>query len=117
MATGYSPFLKYSTPHHSMLYSSTFFGGLTFRQADKLVLPTIYPPNTISQWTFTNELPAESDCEVQPGEGIPDIFDLVPILRDMEAAFLEGSRSVSVSINLSGGTIYRMYGFSTLVTR
>lgn len=38
------------------MYSATYFGELTFKQATALDFPTIYEPNSISAWTFTDEI-------------------------------------------------------------
>jgi hypothetical protein len=84
-----SAFSKYSTPNSSTLYSATYFGELTFKQATALDFPPIYEPNSISAY-FTDEIATDAQSKVQPREGIPDIADLLPILREMKQAFSEG---------------------------
>ncbi|KAJ7919614.1 hypothetical protein B0H13DRAFT_1544222, partial [Mycena leptocephala] len=104
-----SAFSKYSTPNSSTLYSATYFGELTFKQATALGFPPIYEPNSISAWTFTDEIATDAQSKVQPREGIPDIAGLLPILREMEQAFSEGTRSVAVSLLVDGKRIDELY--------
>lgn len=111
-----SAFSNYSTPHHSTLYSASYFVELTFKQVATLVLPPIYEPNSIAAWTFTDEIPAEAHSKVELGEGIPDLDDLRPILQQMEQAFSGGSRSVAVSLVVAEKHIDKLYHLSKVCT-
>ncbi|KAJ7205782.1 hypothetical protein GGX14DRAFT_397480 [Mycena pura] len=104
-----SAFDTYSTPHPSTRYSATYFGEITFKQATTLTFPVIYEPDSIAAWTFTDEIPTDAETKLQPGEGVPDIADLASILREMEQAFSEGTRSVTVTIRVSGKPIIRLF--------
>ncbi|KAJ7436961.1 hypothetical protein B0H11DRAFT_2362533, partial [Mycena galericulata] len=107
-------FIAYSTPDPSAPYSATYFTGLTFTEASTLVFPTIYESESISAWTFTDETPADHESRVEPGEGVPNIKDLIPILREMEHAFSDGARSVAVTLRVAGKYIDALYHFSKL---
>ncbi|KAJ7132732.1 hypothetical protein C8R46DRAFT_923898, partial [Mycena filopes] len=112
MAEFPSPFLTYSTPAPSSLYSASYFQQLTFKDAAQLVLPLIYLPASICGWTFTNETPTPEQSQVQPCEGVPDFVDLAPILQGMEQAFHDGARSVAVSLMVGGKKTDHLYHFS-----
>jgi hypothetical protein len=85
MAT--SDFTNYSSPYPSTLYSATYFSELTFNQAAELGFPTIYRPNTILAWTFTDDIPTAIDSTVQLNEGIPHSTDPSHPTRDGEQIF------------------------------
>ena len=107
-----SDFTNYSSPYPSTPYSATYFGAITFKRAAERVFPTIYSPNAISAWTFTDEIPTDADSTVQPNEGIPHINDILPIQRDMEQKYSEGARSVAVTLRVAGGTVTKLYHLS-----
>ncbi|KAJ6469920.1 hypothetical protein C8R45DRAFT_787522, partial [Mycena sanguinolenta] len=109
-----SAFTAYSTPATATRYSATYFRELTFKQATLLTFPTIYAPGSISAWTFTNELTSEAESRVLRGEGVPDMADLTPIMRDMEHAFSEGARSVAISFLISGKRVDRRVHLSKI---
>jgi hypothetical protein len=110
-----SAFTTYSSPRPSQLYSSTYFCEINFRNATEVVYPAIYEPNTISGWTFTSEVPTDADSDIRPNEGIPDIADLCPIMREMEQKFSDGARSVAVSLSVPGGTVNELYHLSKAI--
>ncbi|KAF7344160.1 SF3b1 domain-containing protein [Mycena venus] len=114
MDTHPSPFLLYSTPKPSTPYSATFFRELTFRGAAELTFPRISPPKTISAWTFTDECPTDGQYVIQPNELIPNIADLIPILRDMENAYSTGARAVAISLVSNGQFTDSLYHFSKI---
>ncbi|KAJ6482221.1 hypothetical protein C8R47DRAFT_982192, partial [Mycena vitilis] len=114
MSDSPSAFLVYSTPLPSTRFSATYFGELTFKHAAEIEFPRIYAPNSMSAWTFTNDVPTEAQSKLQPGESIPDLADISPILREMEQAFHEGSRSVAVSLLVSGKRIDQVYHLSKI---
>jgi hypothetical protein len=98
-----SDFKNFSSPYPSTPYSATYFGEITFKQAAERGFPTIYFPNAISAWKFTDEIPTDADSTVQLNEGIPHINDILPIQRDMEQKYYEGARSVAVTLRVAGG--------------
>ncbi|KAK6977353.1 hypothetical protein R3P38DRAFT_3476237, partial [Favolaschia claudopus] len=98
----------YSTPDPSSQFSFAYFTGLSFGEAAKLHYPNIYPPKTISAWTFTHEA-AVSD--LASNEAVPHLDDLNSILNGMEAAFNRGARSVGVTLTVSGRNYYHSYSF------
>ncbi|KAF8161944.1 hypothetical protein K438DRAFT_1776222 [Mycena galopus ATCC 62051] len=112
MAT--SDFTNYSSPYPSTLYSATYFSELTFNQAAELDFPTIYRPNTILAWTFTDDIPTAVDSTVQLDEGIPNSADLLPIQQEMENKYSESARSVAVKLRVAGQAVTRVYHFSKI---
>ncbi|KAJ7208123.1 hypothetical protein B0H12DRAFT_972187, partial [Mycena haematopus] len=109
-----SAFTAYSTPDPATQYSAAYFRELTFKQATLLTFPTIYEPGSVSAWTFTGELTSEAESRLLRGEGVPDIVDVIPILRDMESAFSEGARSVAISFSVEGKRIDRRVHLSKI---
>ncbi|KAF8207769.1 hypothetical protein K438DRAFT_1518429, partial [Mycena galopus ATCC 62051] len=112
MAT--SDFTNYSSPYPSTLYSATYFSELTFNQAAELDFPTIYRPNTILTWTFTDGIPTAVDSTVQLDKGIPHSADLLLIQQEMENKYSEGARSVAVKLRVVGQAVTRVYHFSRI---
>ncbi|KAF7342690.1 hypothetical protein MSAN_02026900 [Mycena sanguinolenta] len=114
MTTHLSAFTAYSTPDPATQYSAAYFRELTFKQATLLVFPTIYEPGSVSAWTFTSELTSEAESRLLRGEGVPDITDVIPIIREMEHAFSEGARSVAISFLVEGKQINRRVHLSKI---
>ncbi|KAJ7431673.1 hypothetical protein B0H11DRAFT_1667258, partial [Mycena galericulata] len=107
----------YSTPLPTTKFSAYYFTELTFQTASQLEYPSIYAPKTTSGWTFTNEVPSDiSSHLVVAQEVIPHIDDLTPILKEMEAAYHRGSRSVVVTLTIPGATVNSIYSFAKIQT-
>lgn len=108
-----SAFKMYSTPPEFAAYSPQYFARLTFRQAAELDYPTISTPKSIVDWEFTDIVPTTAYATIiTPGEAVPHAQDLLPITREMEKAFSNGARSVSVTTLTSKTKIRRVYHFS-----
>lgn len=115
MAHSPTEYLTYSTPLSTVKYSAAYFGELTFRAASQLEYPSICAPKTVSSWTFTNEVPPLiSSHVVEAHEVVPHIDDLSLILKEMEATFDRGARSVAVALSIPGATLHYLYSFAKL---
>lgn len=113
-----SDYLAYSTPLPTTKFSAFYFTELTFQTASQLEYPSIYAPKTTSAWTFTNEVPSDiSSHVVVAQEAVPHIDDLNPILKEMEAAYHRGSRSVAVTFTIPGATVNFIYSFAKVQTQ
>ncbi|KAJ7192029.1 hypothetical protein GGX14DRAFT_328842, partial [Mycena pura] len=110
-------YLAYSTPLPTTKFSAIYFAKLTFQTASQLEYPSICAPKTTSAWTFTNEVPSDiSSHVVVAQEAIPHIDDLNPILKEMEAAYHRGSRSVAVTFTIPGAAVNFLYSFAKIQT-
>ena len=90
-----STFWTYTTPSTSAAYSSQFFQSLTFNQAVGHTYPSFLPPNTVTTWMFTDEIPTTAKSTIILfDEVIPDLKDLNPIMRSLEDEYNNGRRSV-----------------------
>ncbi len=83
---------QYSTPRPSALFSTGYFQGLTVSDAQIIQehhqYPTILPSRSITEWSFGSLIPADkADICLSVGEPIPNLEDLLPITRTMEAAY------------------------------
>ncbi|KAJ7770853.1 hypothetical protein DFH07DRAFT_768595 [Mycena maculata] len=107
---------EYPTPLPTVKFSAFYFAELTFQAASQAEYPPIYGPKTISQWTFTDEVPSTASSHiVEAQEAVPHIDDLTPILKEMEAAFHHGSRSVAVTLTIPGATVHSIYSFTKFI--
>ena len=88
-------FWTYTTPSTSAAYSSQFFQSLTFNQVVGHTYPSFLPPNTVTTWMFTDEIPTTARSTIiLYDEVIPDLADLDPIMRGLEDEYNNGRRSV-----------------------
>ncbi|KAF7344805.1 hypothetical protein MVEN_01641600 [Mycena venus] len=96
-------FSEYATPVATLKYSPQYFASLTFACAEELDYPTIATSSIIERWCFSNDIPTTAaGTVIQPGEHFPRFQDLHPIVREMEKAFADGARSVSLVLNVGG---------------
>jgi hypothetical protein len=103
----------YSKPFASEKYSSEFFSKVTFRTACQIVLPTLAPDGSLAAWTFSDAVPTEPlAIIVEAEEVILGLHDLQPILRQLEAAYKDGSRSIVASVTSGGTVAHQIYHFS-----
>ncbi|KAJ7097418.1 hypothetical protein C8R44DRAFT_643605, partial [Mycena epipterygia] len=108
-------FSEYTTPLSTLKYSPQYFTSLTFARADSLDYPHITKPGLVEGWCFSSDVPATAaGTLVQPGEVIPCLQDLLPISREMQQAFTDGSRSVDVVLNHEGQRMGFRYHFSKI---
>ena len=85
----------YTTPSAFAAYSSQFFHSLTFNQVVDHTYPSFWPPNTVTTWMFTDEIPTTARSTIILfDEVIPDLADLNPIMRSLEDEYNNGRRSV-----------------------
>lgn len=90
-----STFWTYTTPSAAAAYSSQFFHGLTFNQIVGRTYPSFLPPNTVTTWMFTDEIPMTARSTVILFDDIiPDLADLNPIMHSLEDEYNNGRRSV-----------------------
>ncbi|KAF7372284.1 hypothetical protein MVEN_00088100 [Mycena venus] len=69
----------------------------------------------IEQWCFSNDIPTTAaGTVIQPGEHIPRFQDLHPIVREIEKAFADGARSVSLVLNVGGQRYDFQFHFSKI---
>ena len=69
---------------------------MSFERAADLAYPKIAPPNSIVSWCYSANVPTSAvGTVITPRDTILHSTNLLPILRDMEAAFSNGIRSVS----------------------
>ncbi|KAJ7903021.1 hypothetical protein B0H13DRAFT_1473612, partial [Mycena leptocephala] len=77
------------------------FASLTFARIAEFDYPTIATSSIIERWCFSSDIPTTAaGTVIRPGEHIPHLQDLHPIAREMEKAFADGARSVSVVLNI-----------------
>lgn len=96
----HSNFTRFASPAHTSMFSGSYFDNLSLRSAGELEYPIILPSNSVISYQFyLDEVWSASSTLVLPGEHIPCLEDLKPILAEREAAFEHGMRSVSVIIN------------------
>ncbi|KAJ7211730.1 hypothetical protein GGX14DRAFT_321479, partial [Mycena pura] len=107
-------YTAYSQPPASTPYSAKYFQQLTFHDASSQCYPTIYPCGTIGAWCFAEVLPRDTDTLISPGESIPNIADITPILASMKDAFSAGSCSVLVTLHVGSYKLDRIYHFRKL---
>ncbi|KAF7361212.1 hypothetical protein MSAN_01153300 [Mycena sanguinolenta] len=108
-------FSEYATPVATLKYSSQYFASLTFARTEELDYPTIATSSIIERWCFSSDISfTAAGTVIQPGEKIPPIKDLYPIMRDMEKAFADGARSVSVVLNVDGQRQNFLFQFSKI---
>ncbi|KAJ7233440.1 hypothetical protein C8J57DRAFT_1003542, partial [Mycena rebaudengoi] len=106
-------FALYSSPEKSAQYSVTWFPKLTFSGSIKIIYPVIQKPQNIVQWAFSPEIPAgHAATVIDINEPVPHMADLVPISKEMEAAYSAGSRSVAVTFTVDGKRSEQLYHFS-----
>jgi hypothetical protein len=111
-----STFWTYTTPPTSAAYSSQFF--LTFKQIVELTYPSFLPPNKVTTWKFTDEIPTTARSTIILfDEVIPDLADLSPIMRILEDEYNNGRRSVVLVFQYSGVTTEYLCHFSKVCTR
>jgi hypothetical protein len=90
-----STFWTYTTPSTSAAYSAQFFHSLTFKQIVEHTYPSFLPPNTVTTWKFTDEIPMTARSTIILfDEVIPDLADLNPIMCSLEDEYNNGRRSV-----------------------
>ncbi|KAJ7278784.1 hypothetical protein C8J57DRAFT_1059407 [Mycena rebaudengoi] len=115
MLSSSSVFALYSSPEKSAQYSVTWFQKLTFSGSIKLIYPLIQKPQNIVQWAFSPEIPAgHATTMIDINEPVPHMADLVPISKEMEAAYSAGSRSVAVTFTVDGKRSEQLYQFSKI---
>lgn len=103
----------YSTPLLHAAYSECFFLGLTFSQTLNLDLPTIADEGSVSGWTFDSSIPSTAAATIiLPNDVIPHVRDIQPIIRAMDEAYINGKRSVCLTMKVSGRTTSALYHFS-----
>ncbi|KAJ7624629.1 hypothetical protein FB45DRAFT_751843, partial [Roridomyces roridus] len=94
---------EYAAPAATLKFSIPYFASLTFSRVLDLDYPTISSTSIVQRWCFSNETPTTaSGVVILPGELIPPLKDLLPITRDLESAFQNGSRSVTLLLNVGG---------------
>ncbi|KAJ3861143.1 hypothetical protein EV359DRAFT_19804, partial [Lentinula novae-zelandiae] len=105
----------YCNPAHYAAFSNDFFRELTFAQALEVSIPAIAPEGCLLGWIFDVGIPSTKAATVIiPGEIIPHLNDLLPIIRAMESAYVEGKRSVQMHMRVSGQESVRSYHFSKI---
>jgi hypothetical protein len=106
-------FESYSSPNPLSTYSSHYFNNLTFKSVSSVDYPEIAPPGSVSQWYFHAEVPGSGQATViMPREIIFHVDDLLPLIREMEDAYENGSRSVSIEASVHGENMYKTYHFA-----
>ncbi|KAF5329147.1 hypothetical protein D9611_013180 [Ephemerocybe angulata] len=98
-------FDAYATPPSNALYSAKFFRALTFGEtADvEAEYPTLASAGSLHSWVFDRMVPdSELASKVLPGEVIPCLADLVPIMAKLEGAFGDGFRSLVAAFCIDG---------------
>ncbi|KAJ7801991.1 hypothetical protein B0H14DRAFT_2385922, partial [Mycena olivaceomarginata] len=96
-------FSEYATPAATLKYSPQYFASLTFARVEELDYPTIATSSIIERWCFSSDIPTTAaGTVIRPGEHIPHLQDLYPIVREMEKAFSDGARSVILVLNVDG---------------
>ncbi|KAF9066366.1 hypothetical protein BDP27DRAFT_1423885 [Rhodocollybia butyracea] len=100
-----SAFDNYCTPYPTA-YSSAYFTNLTFEESKNLMLPVQLPAGSITCWTYlSQESTTAVACSIGAGEAVPVPADLYPMMSGLREAFDAGYRSVTMSIQVSGGEI------------
>jgi hypothetical protein len=90
MSTGDPAWDEYSTAHHCM-YSETHFHSLSFDKVLTLAYPEIAPPSFVHSYIWLDEIPITSCVTlIMPGDIIPHIQDLQPILDQMQEQYKQG---------------------------
>ncbi|KAK6981432.1 hypothetical protein R3P38DRAFT_2578397 [Favolaschia claudopus] len=96
-------FIEYATPVATPKYSPQYFASLTFLRVQELDYPEIATSSIVKSWSFTDNIPWTAlGTVIQPGELVPFLDDVLPISREMEAAFAAGSRAVRVRLSIEG---------------
>lgn len=99
-----STFETYTTLFASSRFGPTFFKTLNFNRTAALVLPTLLPPDSISGWVFTSDVPRNiEDITLHAAEFIPCMSDLQPIHTSLCKEFEQGNRCVVMTILLPSG--------------
>ncbi|KAJ3911610.1 hypothetical protein F5877DRAFT_85747, partial [Lentinula edodes] len=105
----------YCNPAHHAAFSNDFFHELTFARALEVSIPAIAPEGCLLGWIFDVGIPSTKAATVIiPGKIIPHLNDLLPIIRAMESAYVEGKRSVQMHMRVSGQESVRSYHFSKI---
>ncbi|KAK6984345.1 hypothetical protein R3P38DRAFT_3292429 [Favolaschia claudopus] len=94
----------YATPVATLKYSPQYFASLTFFACPGAGLPReIATSSIVKSWSFTDNIPSTAlGTVIQPGELVPFLDDVLPISREMAAAFAAGSRAVRVRLSIEG---------------
>ncbi|KAK6974439.1 hypothetical protein R3P38DRAFT_2811996 [Favolaschia claudopus] len=96
-------FIEYATPVATPKYSPQYFASLTFLRVQELDYPKIATSSIVKSWSFTDNIPSTAlGTVIQPGELVPFLDDVLPISREMAAAFAAGSRAVRVRLSIEG---------------
>ena len=95
------PYAVYSTPSSTAAYSQQYFHTLTFNGAVDLDYPPGLPPSSLRSFTFCDEEPATAQANlILPGEAVPCLDDLQPLVNQMNEAYNAGKRSVLVRLQV-----------------
>lgn len=103
---------QFWTSSAQLAYSAESFALMTFKHAVTVTLPEIMPPMSLKTWCFQEGVLADAAATlIHPGELIPHVDDLLPIVPEIKVAFLGGSRSVALCFDIAGEEIILYYHF------
>ncbi|KAF8802931.1 hypothetical protein BYT27DRAFT_7110992 [Phlegmacium glaucopus] len=108
-------FDDYSAPSPQAAYSTYYFSSLNFQHTLNLELPVILSPSYISKWSFSPDISSSgASVVIIPGEDIPHIDDLQPILNKWAVQFSLGACSVNITFVSNDSTegITKTFHFS-----
>ncbi|KAG6896691.1 hypothetical protein C0992_006628 [Termitomyces sp. T32_za158] len=98
-------------------FSAQYFNSVvTFQHVLDLDYPRIALYPSLVSFVFEQDILMDAPATVIiPGEVIPHIRDILDISKDMQAAFMQGKRSVCVCFRVQSEEIYRRYHFSKIL--
>lgn len=102
-----------STPPHHFAYSAKIFSLLTFSLVSDLSYPFIAPSDSVVTFVFEDSIPVDGlGTVIMLNKVIPHIDDIQEIIGELLSLYIDGKRSVTVQLLVSGRLYVLTFHFS-----